>query len=134
MSENVSDSGAPRTPADPDFDPFADLLDVLDIGPRIPDVWEGESQYLAHVGRVGQDLLIPGHGGVEDHLAKRRAHRAAADALQDGAVRERKHAGHAGKKCGGHGALSITESRRANGAFASEPPPPGQPGPTAGPS
>ncbi len=112
----------------------ADLLDVLDIGPGVADVREGEGQDLAHIGRVGQDLLIPGHGGVEDHLAERRTDGAAADALQDGAVREREHAGDAGKEFGGHGALSITESRRANGAFASEPPPPGQPGSRACPA
>jgi hypothetical protein len=105
----------------------ADLFEVLDIGPGVADVREGEGQDLAHIGRVGQDLLIPGHGGVEDHLAERRADGAAAKALQDGSVREREHAGDAGKKLS-HGGLSNTESRRANGAFASEPPRPGQPG------
>ena len=105
----------------------ADLFDILDIGPRVSDVRKGEGQDLAHVGRVGQDFLIAGHGGVEDHLAERRAYSTAAEALQDGSVRERDYAGDAREECRGHGALSITESRRANGAFASEPSASGQP-------
>lgn len=47
----MSDSGAPRTPADPDFDPFADLLDVLDLRVLESDRFEGRSQPQPH-GRV----------------------------------------------------------------------------------
>ena len=72
--------------------PAADLLQILGVGSDIADVGEGEGDDLRHVGRVGQDLLIPGHGGVEAHLADRLADRPDPDALQHRAVGERENA------------------------------------------
>ena len=69
------------------------LLDVLDVGPDVADVREGEGDDLGHVGGVGQDLLVAGHGGVEADLAHRLADRADADPLQDGPVGQRQDAG-----------------------------------------
>ncbi len=51
MSQNESVNGARRTPVDPDFDPFADLLDVLDLSILESDRYEGRSQPQPH-GRV----------------------------------------------------------------------------------
>ena len=61
-------------------------LDVLVVGSDIADVREGEGDDLAGIGRVGQDFLVAGHGGVEAHLAHRGAFGAEARALDDGAV------------------------------------------------
>jgi hypothetical protein len=78
------------------------LLQVLDVRAHIAHVREGEGDDLGHVGGVGQDLLIAGHGGVEAHLADRIAGRAATDALQDRAVGQGQNAGNAGEKVLGH--------------------------------
>ena len=59
------------------------LLDVLNIGPDIAHVREGEGHDLGHVRGVRQDLLITRHGGVEADLAHRVAGRADADPLKD---------------------------------------------------
>ena len=42
---------------------------ILSVHARIADVRIGERDNLAAVGRVSQDLLIPGHRGIEHHLA-----------------------------------------------------------------
>jgi hypothetical protein len=44
-------------------------LDVLVVGADIADMGEGEGDELAGVGGIGEDLLIPGHRGVEADLA-----------------------------------------------------------------
>ena len=44
-------------------------FDVFVIGADIADVREGEGDDLAGIGRVGEDFLIAGHGGVEAHFA-----------------------------------------------------------------
>src|SRR5690606_34931412 len=44
-------------------------LDVLRVGADVADVREGEGDDLRGIGRVGQDLLVAGHRGVEAHLA-----------------------------------------------------------------
>ena len=69
-----------------------DDLDVLVVDPDDPDMGEGEGDDLGGVGRVGQDLLIAGHRGVEADLADRRAGRADAEALDHVAVGEHEHA------------------------------------------
>jgi hypothetical protein len=53
--------------------PGGKLLLIVVIGADIADMGKGEGDELAGIGRVGQDFLIPGHGGVETHLAKSRA-------------------------------------------------------------
>ena len=63
-------------------------LDVLGVGADIADMGEGEGDDLPGIRRVGQDLLIAGHGGVEAHLADGDAGRARALALDHGAVGE----------------------------------------------
>ncbi len=84
----------------------AELLDVFDIDPHVADVGEGEGDDLAHVGGVGQDLLVAAHGGVEAHLADRIADRAHALALEDGPIREHQDAGGAGHEGLDHGRVS----------------------------
>ena len=48
-------------------------LVVFRSGPRIADVGVSEGHQLPTVGRVGQDFLIAGHGGVENHFSHRSA-------------------------------------------------------------
>ncbi len=54
---------------------------------------EGEGDDLPGIGRVGQDLLIAGHGGIEANLADRDAGRARALARDNGAVGKNEKAG-----------------------------------------
>ena len=61
-------------------------LDVLIIGADIADMRKGEGDDLPGIRRIGQDLLIAGHGGVEADFADRYAGRARAIALDDSAV------------------------------------------------
>ena len=61
-------------------------LHVLVIGADIADMREGEGDDLPGIGRIGQDLLIAGHGGVEADLADGDAGCARALAFDDGAV------------------------------------------------
>ncbi len=42
---------------------------VFGIGAGIADVGIGQGDDLAGIGRVGEDFLIAGHGGIEHHLA-----------------------------------------------------------------
>ena len=49
-------------------------FDVLGVGAHVADVGEGKGDDLAGIGRIGEDFLVPGDGGVEADLAHRRAH------------------------------------------------------------
>ena len=111
IGRNVAEDGAPRR----GVGPAAHLFDVFDIGPHIADVREGEGQDLAHVGRVGQDLLIARHGGVEDHLAQGRSDRPDSDSLKDRAVCKRENACGARKNLGRHGRAPKHESSPKGG-------------------
>mmetsp|Transcript_19017 Transcript_19017/g.33889 ORF Transcript_19017/g.33889 Transcript_19017/m.33889 type:complete len:366 (+) Transcript_19017:525-1622(+) len=51
-------------------------LHVLVVDAGVADVGVGEGNELALVGGVGQDLLVAGEGGVEDHLRQLRPFRA----------------------------------------------------------
>ena len=61
---------------------------VLAIDPGIADMRIGQGHYLATVGRVGQDLLVTGHGGIEHHLADRLPVRTNGSAVEHTAVFE----------------------------------------------
>src|SRR2546421_4557471 len=61
---------------------------ILVVHPGIADVRIGEGDDLPAIRRIGEDLLIAGHGGVEHHLADRRALRADRAAVEHRAVRE----------------------------------------------
>src|SRR5664279_1507187 len=63
-----------------------DGLDVVFVGADIADMREGEGDDLPGVRRIGEDLLIAGHGGIEADLADRVAYGAQALALQHGSV------------------------------------------------
>ncbi len=47
-------------------------LGVVVPHPVVPDQRVGHDHHLARVRRIGADLLIPGHAGVEDDLTRRR--------------------------------------------------------------
>ena len=61
-------------------------LHVFAVGADVADMREGERNDLTGIGRIGEDLLIPGHGRVETHLAHGNAGGAGAKASQDRAV------------------------------------------------
>jgi hypothetical protein len=63
-------------------------LDVVLVGADIADMRECEGDDLPGIGRIGEDLLIAGHGGVEADLAHRMPGCAEAEAFEDGAVGE----------------------------------------------
>jgi hypothetical protein len=67
-------------------------LDIVGVGADVADVREGEGDDLARERRVGHDLLVSGHRGVETHLAHRRAFRAETAAPGHLAVRENQNA------------------------------------------
>ena len=46
-------------------------LDIFGIDARVADVRIGQRDDLPRIGRVGEDLLVAGHGGVEHDLADR---------------------------------------------------------------
>jgi len=54
---------------------------------------KGEGDELPGIGRIGENLLIAGHRGVEADLADRLAFRAEAKTLQHGAVGEHEQRG-----------------------------------------
>ena len=56
----------------------------------VADMRIGQRDDLPRIGRIGQDLLVAGHGGVEYHLADAQAGRTDGNAFEDGAVFERK--------------------------------------------
>src|SRR3546814_7495643 len=66
---------------------------------------EGEGDDLAGIGRVGQDLLIAAHRGVEADLADPRDRCAQATPPEHRAVREDKGGGGAGRDRDGRGRL-----------------------------
>ena len=57
-------------------------LDVVLVGADIADMREGEGDDLPGIGRIGEDLLVAGHGGVEADLAHRVAGGAEARSLR----------------------------------------------------
>ncbi len=63
-----------------------DGLDVVLVGADIADMGKGEGDDLPGVGRVGEDLLIAGHGGIEADLADGVTGGAEPMALQHGPV------------------------------------------------
>ncbi len=63
-----------------------DGLDVFLVGADIADMGKGEGDDLAGIGRIGEDLLIAGHGGVEADFADGMAGRAEANTFEHGAV------------------------------------------------
>ena len=73
----------------------------------VADVRIGQGDQLACIGRIGEDLLVAGHGGVEHHLTDRKAAGAYGLALEHGAVFEDQDCGlgHVGSPWNG-GALS----------------------------
>ena len=66
----------------------APRLHVLRIDPVVADQRVGHAHELAAIGRIGHDLLIARHGGVEDDLAVGLARGAAGSAPEDAAVGE----------------------------------------------
>ena len=71
-------------------------LDVLLVGAHIADMGEGEGDDLAAIGRIREDLLIAGDGGVEAHLPHPFSDGAEAEAFKDGTVREHQQRGRLG--------------------------------------
>ena len=84
-----AEDGADRAGALVEIDGF----DVFVVGPDIADVGEGEGDDLRGVGRVREDFLIAGHGGVEADFADRLADGAEPIALDHFAAGENQHAG-----------------------------------------
>ena len=74
------------TPRAPGVAAMLTRLDVFVVGADIADVGKREGDDLPGIGRVGEDLLIARHGGVEADLADRVAGRAEAKALEHRAV------------------------------------------------
>src|SRR5690606_693838 len=66
-------------------------LEVLAVGGRIADMGVGQGDDLPAVGRIRQDLLVAGHGGVEHHLAERPSGSADGDAVEDRAILQCQH-------------------------------------------
>ena len=82
---------------------------VLIVRADVADMREGESDDLPGIGRVGQSLLIPGHAGVEAHLAHRVLRRrvgAEATAPEHGAIGQNQSGGGTGGHIGHGGFLS----------------------------
>ena len=89
----VGDVGAQHGAADAREGGHVDRLDILVVGADIADMGEGEGDDLAGIGRVGQDFLIAGHGGVEADLAGGVADSADAVTLKARAVSEDQEGG-----------------------------------------
>ena len=66
---------------------------VIGVRADIADVRKRESHDLRRVGRIGHDLLIAGHRGVETHLTHRRALGPESAPINHGAVRKDQYAG-----------------------------------------
>ncbi len=73
-----------------------DCLDVLVVGADIADMGEGEGDDLAGIGRIGEDLLVAGHRGIEADLADGVAGGAQPKAFQHGAVGKNEQRGRLG--------------------------------------
>ena len=68
-------------------------LQVLGRGAGVADVRIGQRDDLARVGRVGEDFLVAGDGGIENDFACGVAGGANRLAAEDGPVRQRQHRG-----------------------------------------
>src|SRR4029453_17447208 len=68
-------------------------LDVLRVDAVIPDQRVGHAHHLTAIRGIGEDLLVAGHGGVEDHLAVGLAGRPEGFSPEDAAVGEREQGG-----------------------------------------
>src|SRR5439155_3706735 len=68
-------------------------LDVLTVHADVADLRVGHGDELPLVGGIGQDLLVPGHAGVEDELARDLTERAEGAAAEDRAVGKREERG-----------------------------------------
>src|SRR4030095_12369412 len=68
-------------------------LDVLRVDAVVPDQRVGHAHHLAAIRGIGEDLLVAGHGGVEDHLAVGLAGRPKGFSPEDAAVGEREQGG-----------------------------------------
>ncbi len=65
-----------------------DGLDIFLVGADIADMGKCEGDDLAGIGRIGEDLLITGHGGIEADFADGMAGCAEANTFEHGAVRQ----------------------------------------------
>ena len=63
---------------------------VFGIGPGVADVGIGQRDDLARVGRIGEDFLVAGHGGVEHHFAYRLPRNADGLPVEQRAIFQRK--------------------------------------------
>ena len=61
-------------------------FEILVVDAVIPYQGIGEGHHLSGVGRVGQDLLIAGHAGVEHHFANAVRLGAEANSFVDGTI------------------------------------------------
>jgi len=82
------DRGVQHRAARPGRRRHADGFDVLFVGADVADMRKGEGDDLAGIGRIGQDLLVAGHRGVEAHLTHGMAGGAEAEAFQHRSVGE----------------------------------------------
>ena len=69
------------------FHKGASGLDVLGIDPVVADEGIGHADDLPLVRGIGEDLLIAGHGRIEDHLTDTFALRTEGAPLKDGSIR-----------------------------------------------
>jgi len=81
--------------------PHAARLDIFRIGAGIADMRIGQGDNLSGIGRVGENFLIAGHGGVEHHFTDSRASRSRSNTFKHRAPSEREH-------CSVHPASHIT--------------------------
>lgn len=63
-------------------------LDVLGVDAGVADVRIGQRDDLATIAGIGENFLVPGHGGVEHHLGDRMARRTDRYASKNGTVRQ----------------------------------------------
>src|SRR5262245_13258662 len=82
----LRDRGLQDDPARPRRRRHVHGLDVLVVDADIADMREREGDDLPGIGRIGEDFLIPSHGGVEADLAHRVAGRAEARAFEYRAI------------------------------------------------
>ena len=67
----------------------------------------GQRDQLARIGGIGEDLLIAGHGGIEDHLANGFTGGTHGVAVKNAAVLERKQSGY------GHGVDRLSDTAKS---------------------
>ncbi len=68
-------------------------LVVLGLDADVADMGEGEGHDLPGIGRIGHDLLIAGHRGVEAEFGRHRSLGAEAVAVEEGSVGQREAGG-----------------------------------------